>query len=75
MYLTYNRASSCWIVGEKEGDLYIACVKLAPRKRERNTEQGPAWTADQERGTWFDLNEDGQWQENPCIKLVRITKL
>jgi len=32
---------------------------------------GPtATTADQERGTWFELSEDGKWQENPSIEVV-----
>ena len=59
----------CWHVGRKEGDQYAACVKLTPDKRDRS--MGPtATTADQERGTWFELSEDGEWQENPSIEVV-----
>lgn len=75
MYLTFHGTSSCWHVGHKEGDQYSTCVKLSPGKRDTN-KSSDATTADQERGTWFELNEDGEWQENPTIEVVSyLTRL
>ena len=69
MYLTFHGASSCWHAGHKEEDQYDTCVKLSPDKRDASKFPSAA-TADQERGTWFELNADGEWQENPSIEVV-----
>lgn len=69
MYLTFHGASLCWHVGPKEGDQYGVCVKLCPGKLDKG-KISVAMTVDQEKGTWFELNEEGEWQENPSTKVV-----
>ena len=72
MYLTFHSDSACWHVSRKEGHQYVACVKLTPDERDRS--MGPsATTADQERGTWFELSEDDEWQENLSIEVIDRT--